>query len=322
MKTIILIFVWVCYPAWCWSQDFEIKLHRALTVGAQQNLAINGVVTREVSDLENGALSNTTKTVLNYHIKGVETIQRIDEMGQPQKVDFLVLTYTVRDDETKQDIEILSKKQVLTYEYVNGNMVFLIDGEEVSEKILSHLRYFFFLPPPGLTIDKIWGVQGRKSVGDSWNADLDLLTKQFSAFGIEVNQDRIVHRMTLKNASIKEDVPSLEIEWNIDVPESRSMESLEHGLKIEAKFHESGTINLPIDHDLKSLQKITEMTFESTIDAGDPNQKTFFRSKTQIETTITPVSIQANPKTKIRNSTISLTEPSYLGSGGLRRSEK
>ncbi|MCC5849850.1 MAG: hypothetical protein JJU29_17325 [Verrucomicrobia bacterium] len=296
-QDIALLIALVCFPTWGEEDaEFEIQFHRAHSVGDEHHWVVNGTLIRETADLIHGVRTEQTKRVSNYHIEGVSTVQAIDETGQPQKVDFRVSTLTLRGDGTKPDVEVLPKDAVLTSAYDNGKILFWVDGEEASEEVVAHVGSFFNLPPPGVTMDEIWGVKERKRVQDSWSADTELLTKQFAASGIEINQERIKTRMTLRNATTTKGIPILEFQWDLHVPESNNMHSPDQDSKIEANFHEKGTLVIHQDPHLNTQHQITEMIFESKIDYGYPDEKLWLRIQKKIERTVSPVSEETPPK--------------------------
>lgn len=296
-QTIALMIALVCFPSWGEeAAEFEIQFHRAHSVGDQHHSVINGTVIRETADLIHGVRTEHTKRVSNYHIEGVSTVQAIDETGHAQKVDFRVSTLTLRGDGTEPDVEVLPKGTVLSYAQDNGKILFWVDGEEASEEVVSHVGRFFNLPPPGVTMDEIWGVEEQKKVQDSWSADTELLTMQFAFSGIKINQERIKTRMTLRNADTIEGIPSLEFQWDLHVPESNNIQSPDQEIKIEANFHEQGILVIPQDLHLNTQHQITEMIFESKIDYGYPHEELWLRIQTKIDRTVSTVSEETRPK--------------------------
>ncbi|MDA3821074.1 MAG: hypothetical protein PF450_00475 [Bacteroidales bacterium] len=296
MKGNPLIIAFLCFPFWGFSQDYKVQLYRPLAVGDQQHWAVNGVINEVTADLSFGVISNKTTEEFHYQAEGVVTIKAVDKKGQPQRLDFLVSTFTKQEGTSGQKAEFLPKHSVISCAYVDGDIFFHVDGKAPSDDTASHLRRLFQLPPPYLTMDAIWGLSKRKKVGDVWSANLELLVKQFEVFGIEVNPGLITNSMSLKSAATVDGIPSLEVEWELDVPDSKSKKSLDHGYGIEAKFREQGVLVFPQNPGLKSQHETTELIFESWIDTDDPHQKTFFQLKTKIEKIATSLSNQIDLK--------------------------
>lgn len=266
------------------AERFEIRLHRTQTVGARHEWVTTGRVTVAMTEYWEGHVSDESRETSFYRIEGVSTILEVDELGLPQKVEFLVSVFTVRDgNPDAEESDVLLEEAKLTYWFEDEDTKMQLNGKQAPEEILQHTRFFFHIPPSGITEDDFWAPGQPKRVGDVWEVNRDILAEVFAHSGFRIHKGQTESRILLRDAYERDGVPSLEFEWRITVPESKSIPRDGEDHRMRAKFREEGRTVLPQDPDVDILHHIRELSFESRMPLALPHEIFIYRVESRIE---------------------------------------
>lgn len=261
-RTALALMTLICGMAL--AQEASIQLLRPVAVGDKVNYTGRASIEEVLTQVYDGRAVNRSVNKFSVDMKAVREALTVDDAGRVVKASFQVV-YCMRTDNNKMR-EIVPRDAVLIAEYKDGQEIFTLDGKPLPEDVNESLAILVALGDGGPTTDQVFGVKGKKKVGDRWPVNPEFAAKSFARSDITVRNDKVRGETTLEEISgdhMKVSGFLAFDEMSLSLPEGFTLE--------EGELNYSFKMKLPLDGALEPVREEKEMLL--TITADDPGQE-------------------------------------------------
>jgi len=178
------------------AQEYSIKLLRPLTVGARSNYTGQAMIRETTTIAKEGQVLNRSREEFSIDLKAIREILAVDAQGRGTAMSFSVV-YCVKAIGNKVK-DLAPRGSVIKAIFKDGKEHFTIDGQPAGVEASEALSVLLVIADGGPTNDQIFGVSGKKKIGDSWSVNAEHAVQGFASTGLKVAAADVTGSVHLK----------------------------------------------------------------------------------------------------------------------------
>jgi len=159
----------------CWAnsnaQDYEIRLHRAVSTGAKYRIVASGQSFERIGLFAGGKQFDQKQEEISFDLDAIATALAVDQRGRPTQYTLTIEKFVVSPDGGNK--VTLERGTVITGRLAGQRFVLTTGGTPLNALAAKAIGWVLPAPTTQGTDDDVFGTRDRKKVGDTWPINAD-----------------------------------------------------------------------------------------------------------------------------------------------------
>ncbi len=257
---------------------FEIRLHRAVTVGMRGRITADGDKHQTMRVLSNGQVARNTQEDTRVHLRAIERVLAVAPNGKAARSELTIERFETEDAQGMHPM--LRPGQVVTVVRAprGSDAQVTVGGRPVDAPVRAALDVVESFGLRGATDDEIFGTTQRQAVGATWPLHADVAQRDLAS---EAGMSATISGQSHVNAHTAfQGVDCLDVGAVMNATLT-SMPNLPPGSVVRTgNMRATFRGMLPLNMSMQSLSNTTEISMEVVVDL--PPDPTGVRSQIQV----------------------------------------
>jgi hypothetical protein len=257
------------------ADDYEIHLNRPAKVGDVRKVNESGSDRTSMVMMVNGQKAQDQNQDAAVTLVGEEKVLEVSDKGAVTKYACTVTKCEITQE--GKTVELVPAGKIIEVTHAAGKNTpsFKIDGQEVDAPMAQHLNIVLSVSDPAKpNDDATFGTKERKKVGDTWEANKDMIITTLKDMKIPVTKEGMTTQVKLKDVKNVGGIPCMTIEMNFMIPLEAGgrIGEMPQWLSIQSgKFDVSLSGVVPIDPAGQPLSSTKQMSMKATFAGNAPD---------------------------------------------------